>query len=91
MNLPNPSANNICGVILLNYNDLQDLIYNSSSSRKYFLSLPVLMQIKLHEHNNYIHTSAGLHAHVEAIEKYNHAVEISEALSFGLNRQGIRE
>ena len=42
------------------------------------------MQIELHKHNNYIHTSAGLHAHVEAIEKYNHAVKISEALSFGL-------
>ncbi len=71
----------------MQYNNLQDLIYNSSSSRKYFLSLPVHMQIELHERNNYIHTSAGLHAHVEAIERYNHAVLISEAISFGFKSQ----
>ena len=64
------------------YNNLQDLIYNSSSSRKYFLSLPVSMQLSLHENNDYIHTNAGLHAHVEAIKQYNHAVEISKAFNF---------
>ena len=66
----------------MRYNNLQDLIYNSSSSRKFFLSLPVTMQVALHERNDYIHTSAGLHEHVDAIEKYNHAVKISESLQF---------
>ncbi len=64
------------------YNNLQDLIYNSSSTRKYFLSLPVPMQLSLHEHNDYIHTSAGLHAYAETIEKYNHAVENSKTFCF---------
>ena len=66
----------------MHYNSLQDLIYNSSSSRKYFLSLPVTMQIALHERNSFIHTSASLHAHVDAIKKYNHAIEISESYNF---------
>lgn len=40
------------------------------------------MQVALHEHNDYIHTAAELHARADAIEKYNHAVEISEAYNF---------
>lgn len=66
----------------MKYNNLHDLISNSRSSRKYFLSLPVSMQITLHEQNNYIHSAAELHSRVDAIEKYNHAVEISEAYDF---------
>lgn len=71
----------------MHYNNLQDLIYNSSSSRKYFLSLPVPMQIALHERNDFIHTSESLHAHADAIEKYNHAIENSEAFDFILKKK----
>lgn len=66
----------------MKYDNLHDLISHSNSSKKYFLSLPVSMQVALHEHNDYIHTAAELHARADAIEKYNHAVEISEAYNF---------
>lgn len=59
------------------YNDLQELINHSSSSRRYFLSLPVAMQLSLHEQNAYIHTSAELHLRADMLEKYQHAVDIS--------------
>lgn len=84
MHLQRISANNTQGVIYLYYNNLQDLIYNSSSSRKYFLSLPVSMQLSLHEHNDYIHTSAGLHTLADIIEKYNHSVENSKTFYFSV-------
>ncbi len=40
----------------MKYDSLNDLIYQSSSSRKYFLSLPVNIQLMLHEQNNSIHS-----------------------------------
>lgn len=62
----------------MKYKDLQDLISHSSSTRKYFLSLPVSMQSALHEHNCYIHTAADLHICADLIEKYDSAVKNSE-------------
>ncbi len=62
------------------YNSLNELVSHSRSSRRYFLSLPVSMQLALHEHNLYIHSAADLHARVDAIEHYNRAVEISKLL-----------
>ena len=45
----------------MRYENLHALINSSSSSRQYFLSLSVEMQMALHEHNDYIHTAAELH------------------------------
>lgn len=65
---------------ILKYNNLNHLVRKSSSSRRYFLSLPVSMQIELHQHNDYIHTAAELHNCVDAIKAYNRQVQISEKI-----------
>lgn len=62
----------------MKYDNLNHLIRESSSSRRYFLSLPVSMQMTLHEHNDYIHTAAELHRRADAIRAYNHQVQLSE-------------
>ncbi len=62
----------------MKYDDLNHLVRESSSSRRYFLSLPVSMQIELHEHNDYIHTAAELHRRVDAIKAYHRQVQLSE-------------
>lgn len=59
---------------------MHDLIFNSSSSRRYFLSFSVPMQMELHKYNDEIHTAAELHYYADFIQKYNRAVEISEML-----------
>lgn len=53
----------------MRYNNLQDLIQGSTSTRAYFLSLPVAVQIVLHEQNDYIHTAEELHTNAESIIK----------------------
>ena len=63
---------------VLKYDNLNHLVRESSSTRRYFLSLPVSMQIELHEHNEYIHTAAELRRRVDAIEAYNRQVRLSE-------------
>ena len=40
----------------IKYNNLKSLLETSSSARKYFLSLPVSLQITLHSQNRYIHS-----------------------------------
>ncbi len=45
------------------YTNLKQLLANSSSTRKYFLSLPVDMQLKLHKFNSCIHTAQQLHSY----------------------------
>ncbi len=50
------------------YHDLKELIQHSQSSRAFFLSLPVDLQCKLHEHNAYVHSAAELHARAAAIQ-----------------------
>ena len=45
--------------------DLHDLIRRSSSTRRYFLSLPVGMQMDLHEKNAHIRTAEELHRFVD--------------------------
>lgn len=59
----------------MKYNNLQDLISHSSSSRRYFLSLPVSLQLALHAHGEYICTATDLHLRADMLEKYNHAVK----------------
>lgn len=44
----------------MRYRDLHELIQGSQSSRAFFLSLPVEIQCKLHEHNAYVHSAAEL-------------------------------
>lgn len=66
----------------MRYENLNQLIRESSSSRRYFLSLPVSMQLKLHEHSDYIHTADELHRRTDAILKYERQVEISEYYHF---------
>ena len=45
----------------MKYDNLQELIQNSQSSRSLFLSLPAELQCKLHEHNAAVHSAADLH------------------------------
>ena len=78
-------SNNIFEVIALRYENLNQLIRGSRSSRRYFLSLPVNVQLKLHEHHDYIHTSEELRRCTEAIQKYERQVQISETYSFPLS------
>ena len=42
------------------YTDLNALLDGSSSTRGYFLSLPVDMQLELHQHGALIHTAQDL-------------------------------
>lgn len=51
------------------YENLHTLIQRSSSTRQYFLSLPVAMQVALHEYNDYIHTAQELRQSVEVVTK----------------------
>lgn len=61
----------ISEVIELQYDNLQSLIRNSSSTRNYFLSLPVDMQLELHKHNEYIHSAQQLHNLAYSIKNMN--------------------
>ena len=76
--IPSVTSNTKFEVNILRYENLNHLVRESSSSRRYFLSLPVEMQIKLHEHNNNIHTSAELHCLVDDLKNYHRQVQISE-------------
>lgn len=43
--------------------NLQLLLRQSSSSRQFLLSLPVAVQLRLHERNKFIHTQEQLRQH----------------------------
>ena len=47
------------------YENLNQLINLSSSSRSYFLSLPVDIQMKLHNCSKHIHTAYDLHKYAD--------------------------
>lgn len=64
----------------MQYPNLHELFYHSSSSRQYFLALPVEMQLQVSELGGGIHTAAELHETVQLLEKHNHAVMISESM-----------
>lgn len=53
----------------MKYENLQELIAHSSSSRSFFLSLPVALQLLLHEHSSAIHTAADLHLRADQLQK----------------------
>lgn len=61
----------------MKYKNLNRLIRENSSSRRYFLSLPVETQIELHEHNDYIHTADELHRCTDAIGKRKEQVKMN--------------
>ncbi|MFR1841059.1 MAG: hypothetical protein ACLUV3_11940 [Oscillospiraceae bacterium] len=54
----------------MKFANLQELIQTSSSSRMYLLSLPVDIQLQLHEQNNFIHSLYELHTNAEYLMKY---------------------
>lgn len=62
----------------MRYENLNQLVRESSSTRRYFLSLPVETQIELHAHNDYIHTAAELHRRVSALENCHRQVQLGE-------------
>ena len=43
------------------YDNLERLFEGSSSARRYFLSLPVKLQMELHAQSDYIRTAQDLH------------------------------
>lgn len=55
----------------MEYKNLHQLIQENSGTRNFFFSLPVDMQISLHEENESIHTSAELHRQVHMITEYD--------------------
>lgn len=60
------------------YENLQALIQKSSSTRQYFLSLPVDLQLSLHEQNNCIHTARELREYAAVIENYHYHVKLGK-------------
>lgn len=64
----------------MRYSNLHDLINSSQSSRKYFLSLPVETQMRLHSNGELVHSAFELHSLVGTLEKYYKAVKLSEML-----------
>lgn len=58
---------------MMKYKDLQDLISHSTTTRQYFLSLPVSLQLVLHKYNSYIHTAAELHLKADIIRSLSDA------------------
>lgn len=62
----------------MRYENLHDLLISSRSTRQYFLSLPVKLQLSLHNHNDYIHTAQELHLQASMIEKYEHHCNLSD-------------
>ena len=58
------------------YQDLCELIRYSRSSREYFLSLPVEMQMRLHRHNADIRSAAELHRAVEGLKTLSRQISL---------------
>lgn len=64
----------------MQYENLKLLLYNSSSSRKYFFSLQIESQMEIHKYNNFIHSLFDLKSLAERLNKYNKQLEISNYL-----------
>lgn len=58
----------------MKYDNLQELLSHSSSTRQYFLSLPVSLQLALHRHDRIIHTAADLHFYANTLQKTGTAI-----------------
>ena len=68
------------------YNDLRELLNSSMSTRTYFMSLPVELQISLHKQNEFIHSAEQLRRQVDLTRSFEHAEMISDSL-FGDKRK----
>ena len=62
------------------YNSLHDLINESASTRKYFLSLPADMQSQLRKIGDCIHSASELHITAIRLENHMKAVALSNDL-----------
>lgn len=71
----------------MQYQNLNELFQHSSSSRQYFLSLPVEIQLQVSEYGTDIHTAAQLHETVRLVKKHQHAVMLSESLDTVFKRK----
>ena len=58
------------------YQDLNELINNSKSSRYYFMSLSPNIQYELHKYGEFIHSSAQLHKFVYDIKINKKLIEL---------------
>lgn len=58
---------------MMKYENLQDLLSHSTTTRQYFLTLPVSLQLVLHKYNSYIHTAADLHLKADMIRSLSSA------------------
>lgn len=59
------------------YDDLNALLLGSSSTRAYFISLPVWLQMLLHEKYNHIRTALQLHNIADILLKQNKYLQFS--------------
>lgn len=74
--------NTIPEVKVLRYPNLSQLLLKSSSSRQYFLSLPVAVQMELHSLGEYIHTAEELHRYEALTKVRKRQIENSEYYRF---------
>mgnify|MGYP006875884232 CR=1 FL=1 len=51
------------------YQDLHELLMGSDSTRRYFMRLPVRVQMTVHRQNDEIRTSEELHRYVDHMTK----------------------
>ena len=58
-------------VMKMKADNLKELIDTSSSTRRFFLSLPVGTQLLLHARNEQIRTAEDLHRHVDFLQQTN--------------------
>lgn len=56
----------------MSYKNLNALLSYSTSSRQYFLSLPVELQLQLHQYNDSIYTLQQLHQYAYLLDQKNH-------------------
>ncbi len=55
----------------MQYNNLTQLLSESTDSRRYFMNLPVEMQLELHKYNDSVRTSRELRDMVETLNSGN--------------------
>ena len=54
---------------MMQYRYLHELLTHSASSRTFFVSLPVALQIKLHEYDAHIHSAAQLRQKAQEVHR----------------------
>ena len=64
----------------MQYANLKELLYNSSSSRNYFFALSVKKQLEIHSFANNIHNLFDLRLISEQLDNYNRHNKIANLL-----------